>query len=458
MTTIKDVAQAANVSTASVSRVLAGHPSASEEMRQRVLDVVRELRFRPNAVARSLRTTGTRTVGLVVSDLLNPFFTELARAVENTARQAGYSVIVGNADENPDQQDHYVRILLERQVEGLIVVPTIETSPLLREAADRGHHLVLVDRPAEDVHAPIVMADGAAAIDDLVDHLVHTGRRDLAIVTGPDQAGTSRERLASFRAALARHGLALPEERIWHGNFRADSGHDALADLINSAVVPDAVLVANGVMALGALQFLADRRGPTVNIPDDLALAVFDDMPWFPLLRPTLTAIEQPTRRLGMRAVQMLLALIAGEEVADERMACRLILRESTAPATEADTPGAGDAIGLVGVERRDQLVNGADLLLDGAKIDAATGTDRVIASEGRLGQPTHVGKAHALTDPQRAQIGDTHEAALGSMSRCLGREELETAPFDETHTPVELAPNDAQDAAASTPLSRTIK
>jgi len=146
------------------------------------------------------------------------------------------------------------------------------------------------------------------------------------------------------------------------------------------------------------------------------------------------------------------------EEVADERMACRLILRESTAPATEADTPGAGDAIGLVGVERRDQLVNGADLLLDGAKIDAATGTDRVIASEGRLGQPTHVGKAHALTDPQRAQIGDTHEAALGSMSRCLGREELETAPFDETHTPVELAPNDAQDAAASTPLSRTIK
>jgi len=336
MATIKDVARAANVSTASVSRVLAGHPSASDEMRERVLAVARELSFRPNAVARSLRTTGTRTVGLVVSDLLNPFFTELARAVEDTARRAGYSVIVGNADEDPAQQDHYIRILLERQVDGLIVVPTIETSPLLREAAEQGHHLVLVDRPAEDVDAPIVLADGAAAINELVDHLVRTGRRDLAIVTGPDHAGTSRERLVSFREALARHGLALPEERIWHGNFRADSGHDALADLLASAAVPDAVLVANGPMALGALQLLAEWHGSPVSIPDDLALAVFDDMPWFSLLRPTLTAIEQPTTRLGERAMQMLLALIGGEDVADERIACRLVLRESTNPRRSA--------------------------------------------------------------------------------------------------------------------------
>ncbi|HEY8717432.1 LacI family DNA-binding transcriptional regulator [Pengzhenrongella sp.] len=331
MATIKDVARAANVSTASVSRVLAGHPSASDEMRERVLAVVRDLGFHPNAVARSMRTTGTKTVGLVVSDLLNPFFTELARAVEDTARRTGYSVIVGNADEDPAQQDHYIRILLERQVDGLIVVPTVETSPLLKEAAERGHHVVLVDRPAADVDAPIVLADGAAAIDELVDHLVRTGRRDLAIVTGPDHAGTSRERLVAFRDALVRHGLPLGEDRIWHGNFRADSGREAFADLLGSAKVPDAVLVANGPMALGALQLLAERSGSPA-IPDDLALAVFDDMPWFSLLRPTLTAIEQPTARLGERAMQMLLALIGGEAVPDERLACRLVLRESTNP------------------------------------------------------------------------------------------------------------------------------
>jgi len=331
MATIKDVAQAANVSTASVSRVLSGHPSSSEAMRKRVLAAAADLNFRPNAVARSLRTTGTRTVGLVVSDLLNPFFTELARAVEDTARATGFSVIVGNADEDPTQQDHYVRILLERQVDGLIVVPTVETSPLLREAAEQGHPLVLVDRPAADVHAPIVMADGSAAIHELVDHLVATGRRRLAIVTGPDQAGTSRERLVAFRAALAGHGFDLPDAFVVHGDFRAGSGHDALASLLALPEVPDAVFVANGPMALGALQLLGEQQGTSsVRIPDDLALAVFDDMPWFTLLRPTLTAIAQPTSLLGERAMQMLLDRIGGKDVADERIGCRLELREST--------------------------------------------------------------------------------------------------------------------------------
>jgi LacI family transcriptional regulator len=277
-------------------------------------------------------------VGLVISDLLNPFFTELARAVEDTARSAGFSVVVGNADENPQQQDHYIRILLERQVDGLIVVPTVETSPLLREAASRGHNLVLVDRPAADVHAPIVLADGTVAIDQLVDHFVRTGRRELAVVTGPDQAGTSRERLTAFRSAVTRHRLDLPENRIVHGNFRVESGHDALAALVTSPAPPDAVLVANGPMMLGALQFLSEEGGAAkVRVPEDMALAAFDDMPWFALLNPTLTAIEQPTARLGRRAMQMLLARIAGEDVPDERISCRLVLRQSTNPRSEHD-------------------------------------------------------------------------------------------------------------------------
>ena len=337
MVTIKDVARMAQVSTASVSRVLAGHANSSDQMRERVLAAAGSLNFRPNAVARSLRTTGTHTVGLVVSDLMNPFFTELARAVEDTARHAGYSVIVGNADEDADQQDHYVRILLERQVDGLIVVPTIATSPLLREAAANNHNLVLVDRPAQDVRAPIVLADGTAAIDELVDHLVRTGRRDLAIMTGRDQAGTSRTRLDAFRAAVIRNGLSLPASRIRHGDFRAGSGRAALAELLALDVVPDAVFIANGPMALGALELLAERRaGVEVRIPADLALAVFDDMAWFPLLRPSLTAIQQPNRRLGERAMQMLLARIAGEDVPDERIECRLVLRDSTEPRSNA--------------------------------------------------------------------------------------------------------------------------
>ncbi|MBC7550461.1 MAG: substrate-binding domain-containing protein, partial [Cellulomonas sp.] len=179
---------------------------------------------------------------------------------------------------------------------------------------------------------PIVAADGTRALDELVDHLVTTGRRRLAIVTGPDQAGTSRERLGAFRAAIARHGLDLPEERVRHGDFRADSGYAALAALRGADQAPDAVLVANGPMALGALRFLAAQPYSPAIVPSELALAVFDDLPWFSLLRPSLTAIEQPTARLGDRAMRMLLALIAGEHVADEHIPCRLVLRESTNP------------------------------------------------------------------------------------------------------------------------------
>ncbi len=328
MVTIKDVAQRAGVSTATVSRVLAG-VGASPTTRDRVLTATRELSFRPNGVARSLRSTGTRTVGLVVSDLLNPYFTELARAVEDTARAAGFAVIIGNADESPSQQDHYVRILLERQVDGLIVVPTVETSPLLREAAATGHRLVLVDRSAEDVDAPLVSADGAPAIEELVAHLVATGRRTLAVIAGPEHAGSSRERLVAFRVAAERLGLEVPEEGVVHGDFRSASGAAAMAGLLDGPRRPDAVLVSNGAMGLGAVSVLQERAA-SLRVPDDLAVAVFDDMPFFQLLRPTLTAIEQPTTEVGRLAMEMLLAQIAGEPAADVRLSCRLVLRQST--------------------------------------------------------------------------------------------------------------------------------
>ncbi len=328
MATIKDVAQRAGVSTATVSRVLAG-VTASPGSRDRVLAAAQELNFRPNGVARSLRSTGTNTVGLVVSDLLNPYFTELARAVEDTARAAGFAVIVGNADENPSQQDHYVRILLERQVDGLIVVPTVETSPLLREAAATGHHLVLVDRSAEDVAAPLVSADGGRAIEELVAYLAENGRRRLAVIAGPEHAGSSRERLVAFRAAAARHGLEVPDEGVVHGDFRSPSGAAAMTQLLDGARRPDAVLISNGAMALGSVSVLQERAAH-LRVPDDLAIAVFDDMPFFQLLRPTLTAIEQPTADLGRMAMDMLLAQIAGQPTQDARLSCRLVLRQST--------------------------------------------------------------------------------------------------------------------------------
>ncbi|MER7204361.1 LacI family DNA-binding transcriptional regulator, partial [Streptomyces sp. NPDC000188] len=185
MASIKDVAAAAGVSVATVSRVLNSHPSVSPDARARVLGAVESLGYRPNAVARSLRTAQTRTLGLVISDVLNPYFTELARSVEEEARSLGYSVIIGNADEQPDIQDHHVRTLVDRRIDGLLVSPTDGGSPLMLEAARSGTPMVFVDRWIPGVDVPVVRSDGRTAVRDLVAHLHALGHRRLAIIAGP---------------------------------------------------------------------------------------------------------------------------------------------------------------------------------------------------------------------------------------------------------------------------------
>lgn len=207
MASIKDVAAEAGVSVATVSRVLNDHPSVSEDARTRVLAAVEALGYRPNAVARSLRTDQTRTLGLVISDVLNPYFTELARSVEEEARALGYSVIIGNADERPDLQDHHVRTLLDRRIDGLLVSPTDGGSPLILDAARAGTPMVFVDRWIPGVDVPVVRSDGRAAVRDLVAHLHGLGHRRLAIIAGPAATTTGSERVEAFRAAMAEYGL-----------------------------------------------------------------------------------------------------------------------------------------------------------------------------------------------------------------------------------------------------------
>lgn len=185
MASIKDVAARAGVSVATVSRVLNGHPSVSTDARARVLGAVETLGYRPNAVARSLRTDQTRTLGLVISDVMNPYFTELARSVEEEARALGYSVIIGNADERPDLQDHHVRTLLDRRIDGLLVSPTDGGSPLMVDAVRAGTPMVFVDRWIKGLDVPVVRSDGRAAVRALVAHLHGLGHRRLAIIAGP---------------------------------------------------------------------------------------------------------------------------------------------------------------------------------------------------------------------------------------------------------------------------------
>ncbi|MFD9819139.1 LacI family DNA-binding transcriptional regulator [Streptomyces violascens] len=326
MAGIKDVAAEAGVSVATVSRVLNSHPSVSEAARARVLAAVETLGYRPNAVARSLRTDQTRTLGLVISDVLNPYFTELARSVEEAARALGYSVIIGNADERPELQDHHVRTLLDRRIDGLLVSPTDGGSPLMLEAARGGTPMVFVDRWIPGIDVPVVRADGRAAIRDLVAHLHRLGRRRLAIIAGPAATTTGSERVEAFRAALGEHGISLPDDYVGQGDFQAASGRRATERFLALPEPPDAVFAADNLMTLGALDALRARG---LRIGDDIALAAFDDIPWFVHTDPPITAIAQPTGELGRAAVRALADLIEGRTPRSVTLPASLVVRRS---------------------------------------------------------------------------------------------------------------------------------
>ncbi len=327
--TIKDVARNAGVSTATVSRVLSGRDRVSAEMRERVLGTVRRLDYRPNALAKSLRVAATRTLGLVISNVKNPFFTDVARAVEDAAGEKGYSVILGNADEDPEKERLYLDALLQRRVDGLIVSPARAESQLLSEVASSEIPLVFVDRSIEGLEVPVVRADGRRAVENLVDYLVGLGHERLAIISGPPEVVSGGERLAAFLSGMEAAGLPVGEEYVRFGNFRRESGAAAMDELLRLPDPPTAVFAANNLMALGALQSVK-RAG--LKIPEDVSLASFDDVSWFELLEPPVTAIVQPTRELGAVAIRTLLEMIEeGRRPGSHVVPAELLIRQSCA-------------------------------------------------------------------------------------------------------------------------------
>ncbi|GAA2646063.1 MULTISPECIES: LacI family DNA-binding transcriptional regulator [Nonomuraea] len=326
MARIKDVAAHAGVSVATVSRVLNDNPSVTEETRDRVYAAMKELRYVPNAVARSLRTEATRTLGLIIGDILNPFFTELARGVEDEARQAGYTVIIGNADERAEEQDHYVRTLVEQRVDGLLICPTAEVTPLVEELVRTGRPLVFLDRTISGLDVPSVRADGATAIAELVAHLKSRGHRRIAFASGPATLSTGRERTEAFAAAMAEAGLDLRAEYMAAGDFREGSGRAITARLLDLPEPPEVIFFGDNLMTLGGLD---EIRARGLSIPGDVAVASFDDVTWFVHVDPPITAIAQPTAEMGRTAVRLLLQGVAGRSGQSVVLPAELVVRRS---------------------------------------------------------------------------------------------------------------------------------
>lgn len=333
---IRDVARAAGVSTATVSRAL-GRGPVSEALREQVEAAVRATGYRPNLSARRLRSQTTRTIGLIVADIRNPFFTAVSRAVEDAAYGADMRVILCNTDEDPAREAMYLRLMEEERVTGVIFAPTVATTVGLGER-QFDFPVVLIDRVGPPGAYDSVVLDNVAACSDLVDHLARNGYRRIGGLFG-STSSTAQERRAGYEAAMRRHGFT-PEIRTLAPNAAVAAAE--ATRWLTADRRPEALVVSNSLSLMGALRA---ARALNLTLPRDLALAGFDNEPWTELVEPGLTVIEQPVSEIGAQAMRLLFERIErpDQPVRKVVLSGRLVARGSTAPPPAAPGRGLGD-------------------------------------------------------------------------------------------------------------------
>lgn len=304
---VKDVAERAGVSSATVSRVLTNKPHVREELRQRVLAAVRELGYQPNHVARSLRVRRSKIIGLIISDIQNPFFHALVRAVEDSAYEHGYAIFLCNSDEDAAKEALYIDLMRAERVAGLVISPTDENNNLCRKLLDAGVPVVSVDRRMRGLEVDTVVIDNIGGAFELVSHLIDDGHRRIGAVLGIPAATTGHERREGYLKALQAHGLPVLPELIKIGMPKTDTGYQLTGELLDRPDPPTALFTGNNLLTIGALQAIEERG---LVIPDEIALVAFDEMVCPAVTRPTLTVIEQPIYVLGQTAARLLLQRI----------------------------------------------------------------------------------------------------------------------------------------------------
>ncbi|MFH6782820.1 MULTISPECIES: LacI family DNA-binding transcriptional regulator [Methylobacterium] len=320
---IRDVARAAGVSTATVSRALGKGP-VSDALREQVEAAVRATGYRPNLSARRLRSQSAQTIGLIVADIRNPFFTAVSRAVEDAAYQAGMRLILCNTGEDAEREALYLRLMQEERVTGVVFAPTRRTAERLRPE-DFAFPLVLIDRTGPPGGHDGVVLDNVAAGAALVDHLVERGYRRIAGLFG-STSSTAEERREGYVTAMHRHGLA-PQIRTVPPE--ADPAQAEVARWLAEPDRPEALILSNGLILMGAVRA---ARAAGIPWPDGIALAGFDNEAWTDLVEPGLTVIEQPVAEIGAQAIGLLFDRLKnpGQPVRKVVLSGRLVARGST--------------------------------------------------------------------------------------------------------------------------------
>ena len=329
LATVEDIARAAGVSVATVSRVLNSSPKVAAPTRRRVLRALDELGYAPNNLARNLRARALRVFGLVIPDIRNAVYTSLHRGVEDVARASGFFVLLANTDEHAHRQAEYLRMLLAERVAGVILVAAGGTLLEPVQALLRvGIPVVALDRPLVGLDLDTIQPDRARGVWLAVEHLCAHGHRAMGLVNGPISMVSAVQRADAFRAALAALGLEHRQEWEVSGDFREEGGFAAATELLSRSRRPTAVVVANNLMALGTLHAAAELG---LRLPEDVALIAFDETEWAPFLAPPLTSVAHPTYELGRMAAELLERRLAdaARPPASVFLPPRLVVRDS---------------------------------------------------------------------------------------------------------------------------------
>ena len=305
MTKLIDVAKAAGVSIATVSRVLNNPETVNADTQQRVQQAIKSLNFRPSRVAQRLRSKGgnSKIIGLVLPDIQNPFYVEVIRGIEEVMYEHGYAAIMCNFAQDEKRERLYLDILKSESIDGMIVAPVHGRDQKVAHLVQSGLPIVCIDRGLTGVEADVVLVDNQQGAYDAVSHLIKLGHRRIAYISGLPQIPTSKARLAGYEMAFREQGLVVDEELIKYGDSKHESGMKLTEELLALPTPPTALFTGNNLITLGALETI-HRQG--LKIPEEIALVGFDDMYWSISLNPPLTAVRQPGFEMGKRAAELL--------------------------------------------------------------------------------------------------------------------------------------------------------
>lgn len=335
--TLKQLSQLAGAHPSTVARVLHADPRqrVSAELRERILTLAREHDYRPNSVARSLRTKRTSVFGALIPDISNPFFASVLRGMEDAVAERDYSIILANTDDQPTREAHGLGMLRDRQVDGLLLATARLHDPAIEQLATERIPFVLVNRHTDPITPNCVVPDDYTGAVAAVEHLLTLGHRRIAHIAGSNDASTGYLRQKAYRETLRKHDVDHYHDQdalLMPGSFRESGGYEAMTSLLNLAEIPTAVFAVNDLAALGAIHAILAAG---LRVPQDISVIGFNDLFHATHMMPGLTTLQVPHRMMGVRAAQMLLDMVINGVKPEQPvlLPTTLVTRESTGPA-----------------------------------------------------------------------------------------------------------------------------